>query len=63
MDAIEELERDLTIVLVAHRLTTVRRCDTIVELNHGRVVAQAPYEELLESSQSFRRMAQAPRFT
>jgi len=63
MDAIEELDRDLTILIVAHRLTTVRRCDTIVELNHGRVIAQAPYDELLECSQSFRRMAQAPRFT
>jgi len=63
MDAIEALDRELTILLVAHRLTTVRRCDTIVELNLGRVVAQGPYDELLECSQSFRRMAQAPRFT
>jgi ABC-type multidrug transport system fused ATPase/permease subunit len=63
MDAIEALDRDLTILLVAHRLTTVRRCDTIVELNQGRVVAQGPYDELLECSQSFRRMAQAPRST
>ena len=36
MDAIEGLNRDLTILLIAHRLTTVRRCDTIVELEHGR---------------------------
>jgi ATP-binding cassette subfamily B protein len=63
MDAIEALDRDLTILLVAHRLSTVRRCDTIVELSQGRVVAQAPYDELLECSQSFRHMAQVPRFT
>jgi ABC-type multidrug transport system fused ATPase/permease subunit len=56
MDAIEGLNRDLTILLIAHRLSTVRRCDTIVELEHGRVVAQGKYEELLESSPSFRRM-------
>jgi ATP-binding cassette subfamily B protein len=59
MDAIEGLHRDLTIVLIAHRLTTVRRCDTILELEEGRVVAQGTYEELLQSSPSFRRMARA----
>jgi ATP-binding cassette, subfamily B, bacterial PglK len=59
MDAIEGLHRDLTIVLIAHRLTTVRRCDTIVEMEQGRVVAEGTYEQLLQSSASFRRMARA----
>jgi ABC-type multidrug transport system fused ATPase/permease subunit len=59
MDAIEGLNRDLTILLIAHRITTVRRCDTIVELEHGRVVAQGTYEQLLECSPSFRKMARA----
>jgi ATP-binding cassette, subfamily B, bacterial PglK len=57
MDAIERLNRDLTILLIAHRLSTVRRCDIIVELEHGRMVAQGTYEQLLECSASFRRMA------
>ena len=57
IDAIEGLNRDLVILLIAHRLSTVRRCDTIVELEHGRVVAQGTYEQLLECSPSFRRMA------
>ena len=59
MDSIDGLGRDLTIVLIAHRLSTVQRCDTIVELGEGRVVAQGRYEELLERSASFRRLAQA----
>ncbi len=59
MDAIEGLSSNLTILLIAHRLTTVRRCDTIVELEHGQVVAQGTYEQLLERSPSFRRMARA----
>lgn len=59
MDAIDRLNRDLTIVLIAHRLTTVRRCDVIVELEHGRVVAQGTYDQLLECSPSFRNMARA----
>jgi len=59
MDAIEGLSSDLTILLIAHRLTTVRRCDTIVEMENGRVMAQGTYEQLLECSPSFRRMARA----
>jgi ATP-binding cassette, subfamily B, bacterial PglK len=59
MEAIECLDRDLTIVMIAHRLSTVRRCDTIVELRNGRVVAEGRYEQLLESSATFRHMAYA----
>jgi len=57
MDAINALEQNLTVVLVAHRLTTVRRCDMIVELGQGRVVAQGTYDQLLAISSTFRGMA------
>lgn len=59
MSAIDELDRDLTIVIVAHRLTTIKHCDSIVELSNGRVVAQGAYDQLLECSASFRHMALA----
>jgi ABC-type multidrug transport system fused ATPase/permease subunit len=59
MDAVAELDRELTILLIAHRLSTVRTCDVIVELGRGKVVAQGSYEQLLERSPSFRRMAHA----
>ena len=58
MDAIQGLRRDLTVLLIAHRLTTVRRCDSIVQLENGAVTAQGSYEHLLDSSHSFRQMAQ-----
>jgi ATP-binding cassette, subfamily B, bacterial PglK len=58
MAAIGSLSRDLTILVIAHRLTTIQRCDTIVELKHGRVIAQGSYEQLLERSLSFRHLAQ-----
>jgi ATP-binding cassette subfamily B protein len=57
MRAIDGLNRDLTIILIAHRLSTVRRCDLIVELDGGKVVAQGTYERLLETSPSFRNLA------
>jgi ATP-binding cassette, subfamily B, bacterial PglK len=57
MESIEGVNRDLTILIIAHRLTTVQRCDQIIELGHGKIVAQGSYEQLLEESQSFRCMA------
>jgi ABC-type multidrug transport system fused ATPase/permease subunit len=57
MEAIERLNRNLTILLIAHRLTTVRSCDIIVEMENGRIVAQGTYEQLLECSPSFRKAA------
>jgi ABC-type glutathione transport system ATPase component len=59
MSAIEGLDQELTILMIAHRLTTVRNCDTIVQLEAGKLVAQGTYEELLASSPSFQRMALA----
>ena len=59
MDAIDGLSRDLTVLMIAHRLSSVRRCDTILELEHGRLVAQASYDQLLQCSPSFQRMASA----
>ncbi len=58
MAAIETLDRELTILLIAHRLSTVKRCDMLVELDSGRIVATGTYEELLERSPTFRAMAQ-----
>ena len=57
MDAIEGLSSDLTILVIAHRLSTLRCCDTIVELEYGQVVAEGTYEQLIEHSPSFRSLA------
>jgi ATP-binding cassette, subfamily B, bacterial PglK len=56
MNAIDALNRDFTIILIAHRLTTVQHCDVIIELNHGQVVAQGSYDQLIQSSSTFRQM-------
>ena len=56
MAAIEELSHQFTIILIAHRLSTVQRCDLIVELGQGQVVAKGNYQDLIQRSESFRRM-------
>jgi ATP-binding cassette subfamily B protein len=40
-------------VVIAHRLSTVRRCDRIFEFDRGRIRASGTYEELLARSASF----------
>jgi ATP-binding cassette subfamily C protein len=57
MAALDNLRGDRTLIMVAHRLTTVRHCDQIVLLEAGRVVDTGTYDELLERSASFRQMA------
>ena len=57
MDAVHNLGHAKTIILIAHRLTTVQACDTIFMLEHGRLVAQGSYDELLDTSRKFRAMA------
>jgi ABC-type multidrug transport system fused ATPase/permease subunit len=57
MDAVHNLGHAKTIVLIAHRLTTVQACDTIFMMEGGRLVAQGTYDELLRKSGKFRAMA------
>lgn len=47
MQAIDSLSTELTILIVAHRLTTLQNCDLIVELDKGRVSRIGSYQELV----------------
>jgi ATP-binding cassette, subfamily B, bacterial PglK len=57
MAAIEQLRGDHTIILVAHRLSTVRSSDRIVFLEHGQMTGLGTYDELREINAAFRHMA------
>jgi ABC-type multidrug transport system fused ATPase/permease subunit len=46
MEAIDGLDRDLTILIIAHRISTLRACDHIVELRDGQVVRTGTYDEI-----------------
>ncbi|EQD24529.1 MAG: ABC transporter ATP-binding protein/permease [Nitrospirae bacterium] len=56
MEALSTLSRQKTILMVAHRLTTVRDCDFIVVMERGRVADIGSYDELLERSDLFSAM-------
>jgi ABC-type multidrug transport system fused ATPase/permease subunit len=57
MDAIHNLSHQKTIIMIAHRLTTVKECDVIYMLDMGNVVGYGTYSELMESNPQFRKMA------
>jgi ATP-binding cassette subfamily C protein len=57
--AIEPLRGVLTLVVVAHRLTSVRCCNRLILLADGRVAGEGRYEELLTDNAAFRRLAAA----
>ena len=46
--AIEALTRDKTIIMIAHRLKTVRHADQILVIDHGRIVQRGKHEQLIE---------------
>ena len=54
MDAAYGMGGDVTVVIVAHRLDTVRKCDLIFLFEKGNVRAQGTFSELLESDDLFR---------
>jgi len=57
MEAVRNIGRAKTVIMIAHRLSTVRDCDRIFLLERGQVSAQGTYDELVERSAMFRRMA------
>jgi ABC-type multidrug transport system fused ATPase/permease subunit len=61
-DAVEELRGSMTLVIVAHRLSTIRRCDRILFLSEGEVVDCAPFATLVANRPAFRRMVELGRF-
>jgi ATP-binding cassette subfamily B protein len=59
MHSLADLDRELTVVVVAHRLSTLKDCDVIVEMRDGRIVGAGAFEDLMSTSHTFREMALA----
>jgi ATP-binding cassette, subfamily B, bacterial PglK len=58
MESIEVLSGEKTIILIAHRITTVKNCDIIFFLNNGQLITSGTYDFLLSTNADFRQMAQ-----
>ena len=57
MDSIRNLSGQKTIVLIAHRLTTLKECDTIFFLEEGKLIDEGTYQSLMDTNMTFRHMA------
>ena len=56
LQALDLVGRRCTTIVIAHRLSTVKKCDRIVEIEAGRVRAQGDFDSLCEKSETFRNM-------
>jgi ABC-type multidrug transport system fused ATPase/permease subunit len=59
MAAIEALSQDITVILIAHRLSTVQNCDRIAYLEKGQILAIGTYSELQLCCPGFRYLSEA----
>lgn len=53
--AVEELTRDKTIIMIAHRLKTVRKADQILVIENGRIAQQGTHDSLMREDGIYRR--------
>ena len=56
LQALELVGRRCTTIVIAHRLSTVKKCDRIVEIENGKVLAQGDFLSLCQRSETFRDM-------
>ena len=56
LQALELVGRRCTTIVIAHRLSTVKKCDRIVEIDNGKILSQGDFLSLCEKSETFRDM-------
>ena len=56
MDAVHNIGKKKTIIIVAHRISTVKKCDNIFVLDEGKLIGKGNYEELISNNEIFKKM-------
>ena len=57
MEAIQNLSHKKTIILIAHRLSTLIECDIIHMLAKGKIIDSGTYTQLIKNNKEFRKMS------
>ena len=57
METLDKIKDDITIIKIAHRLNSVKKCDIIFYLENGQVKAKGSYDELIKINHNFRLLA------
>ncbi len=57
MEALKELHGRKTVIMIAHRFTTVRECDYIFLLDRGKLIGEGSYDELAGNNPEFQKLA------
>ena len=55
-DSLEKMQNIGTMLMVAHRLSTIQHADNIIVLSHGRIIEQGNHQELLEKKGQYYRL-------
>ena len=55
-DAIDKLMVDKTSLIIAHKFSTIKKCDKIILIDKGRILAEGTHDELINSNSSYKNM-------
>jgi len=59
MEAIQSLKDNITVIVIAHRLNTIRNCDLVAFEKYGKLSAVDTYDVLMKRSKEFRSLSRA----
>ena len=57
MEEVKNIGKDLTIIIIAHRLNTVKKCDNIFLLEKGELRGQGTFDDLIKNNRKFREVS------